>query len=222
MDHDEAAAVLAHRKDAPAAGLVALAEGWPAVIGLAALTDELDLPEGSLPDALYEYFAEELYQAAAPAVQDGILPSRACSVAWRKALPSSCSAKTLRGHPQGRRFGSGFFRHSGGHGSNCTRCFGRSSSRKAREHRSTDRAEAKRLALPPGTSREPGTTHYYWSNSTSRSALFVDILELGLPTMLAEARTRDARNSGLDLADGEKVDAPIVDLAEAEIAFHTS
>ncbi len=37
MDHEEAAAVLAHRKDAPAAGLVALAEGWPAVIGLAAL-----------------------------------------------------------------------------------------------------------------------------------------------------------------------------------------
>jgi len=27
--------VLSHRKDAPAAGLVALAEGWPAVIGLA-------------------------------------------------------------------------------------------------------------------------------------------------------------------------------------------
>ena len=46
MDQDEAASVLSHRKDAPAAGLVALAEGWPAVIGLAALTDELELPEG--------------------------------------------------------------------------------------------------------------------------------------------------------------------------------
>jgi LuxR family maltose regulon positive regulatory protein len=69
MDHDEAAAVLAHRKDAPAAGLVALAEGWPAVIGLAALTDDLDLPEGSLPDTLHEYLAEELYQAATPEVQ---------------------------------------------------------------------------------------------------------------------------------------------------------
>src|SRR4029078_13542817 len=69
MDQDEAAAVLAHRKDAPAAGLVALAEGWPAVIGLAALTQELDLPENGLPDALYDYFAEELYQAAAPEMQ---------------------------------------------------------------------------------------------------------------------------------------------------------
>ena len=50
MDHDEAAEVSVHRKDAP--GLVALAEGWPAVIGLAALTDEFELPEGGLPDAL--------------------------------------------------------------------------------------------------------------------------------------------------------------------------
>ena len=72
MDHDEAASVLAHRKDAPAAGFVALAEGWPAVIGLAALTDEFELPEGALPDALYEYFAEELYQAASPEVQRGL------------------------------------------------------------------------------------------------------------------------------------------------------
>ena len=46
MDQDEAASVLSHRKDAPAAGLVALAEGWPAVIGLAALTDDIELPEG--------------------------------------------------------------------------------------------------------------------------------------------------------------------------------
>ena len=72
MDHDEAAEVLAHRKDAPAAGLVALAEGWPAVIGLAALADDFELPEGSLPDALYEYFAEELYQAASPKVRRGL------------------------------------------------------------------------------------------------------------------------------------------------------
>ena len=68
--------MLAHRKDAPAAGLVTLAEGWPAVIGLAALTDEFELPEGALPDALYDYFAEELFQAADPYVQQGCAVSR--------------------------------------------------------------------------------------------------------------------------------------------------
>ncbi len=115
MDHDEAAAVLAHRKDAPAAGLVALAEGWPAVIGLAALTDDLDLPEGSLPDALYEYFAEELYQAATPAAQEGLcrlalapslgrrrcgVPPR-CSCAWASSVKwhASASLATRSGPP---------------------------------------------------------------------------------------------------------------------------
>ena len=93
MDHDEAAAVLAHRKDAPAAGLVALAEGWPAVIGLAALTDELDLPEGSLPDTLYEYLAEELYQAAAPAAQEAL-----CRLALAPSLAEGVAEFLLGGN----------------------------------------------------------------------------------------------------------------------------
>ena len=91
MDHEEAAEVLAHRKDAPAAGLVALAGGWPAVIGLAALTEEFDLPDGSLPDSLYEFFAEELYQAASPEVQRGLCRLAACTFAG-EGVRSSCSA----------------------------------------------------------------------------------------------------------------------------------
>src|SRR5262249_6042314 len=92
MDHDEAAEVLSHRKDAPAAGLVALAEGWPAVIGLAALTDEFDLPEGGLPDALYDYFAEELFQAAEPSIQEGL-----CRLALAPSLGEGV-AEFLLGH----------------------------------------------------------------------------------------------------------------------------
>ena len=43
-------------------GLVALAEGWPAVIGLAALLPSALPSEGSeVPETLHEYFAEELY-----------------------------------------------------------------------------------------------------------------------------------------------------------------
>src|SRR2546422_641379 len=44
-------------------GLVALAEGWPAVIGLAALLPSPLLSgETEVPETLHEYFAEELYQ----------------------------------------------------------------------------------------------------------------------------------------------------------------
>lgn len=54
------------------AGLLEQAAGWPAVIGLAALTGALALPAGELPSALYDYFAEELYQAAEPGVRWGL------------------------------------------------------------------------------------------------------------------------------------------------------
>jgi LuxR family transcriptional regulator, maltose regulon positive regulatory protein len=55
-----------------AAGLLELAAGWPAVIGLAALTGALAMPADELPTALYDYFAEELYQAAEPGVRWGL------------------------------------------------------------------------------------------------------------------------------------------------------
>jgi LuxR family transcriptional regulator, maltose regulon positive regulatory protein len=65
MTLDEAAIVLGVREEVAAPGLVALAHGWPAVIGLAALTPG-SLPKGEVPIALYDFFAEELYGAASP------------------------------------------------------------------------------------------------------------------------------------------------------------
>jgi ATP/maltotriose-dependent transcriptional regulator MalT len=62
MTHDEAAATLAHAHD-EMPGLVSLAEGWPAVIGLAALvTEPMQIGEDDVPETLHEFFAEELYQ----------------------------------------------------------------------------------------------------------------------------------------------------------------
>lgn len=61
MEPEEAMSVIG-RDDENVAALLARAQGWPAVIGLAANTTELDLPRHGLPPALYEYLAEELYQ----------------------------------------------------------------------------------------------------------------------------------------------------------------
>jgi LuxR family transcriptional regulator, maltose regulon positive regulatory protein len=71
MDQSEADAVLAARHDKVLPGLVALAQGWPAVIGLAALTGDAP-PEGNVPEALFQFFAEELYQEASPVIQGAI------------------------------------------------------------------------------------------------------------------------------------------------------
>jgi LuxR family maltose regulon positive regulatory protein len=64
MTHGEAASALeASSNSDHLTGLVALAEGWPAVIRLAALTSaSLRSTPGDVPDALYDFFAEELYR----------------------------------------------------------------------------------------------------------------------------------------------------------------
>ena len=71
MSDTEALEVL-DPKTGAASDLLDKAAGWPAVIGLAALTGELSMPEGALPATLYDYFAEELYQHAEPGVRWGL------------------------------------------------------------------------------------------------------------------------------------------------------
>src|SRR5436305_1542807 len=68
MNHDEAFAVLKQRGGEERSGLVALADGWPAIIGLAAEADTSAFREAVVPESLFEFFAEELFQAAAATV----------------------------------------------------------------------------------------------------------------------------------------------------------
>jgi LuxR family maltose regulon positive regulatory protein len=60
MTTDEAALVLAGRSTKDVHTLVDQAEGWPALIGLAALSATQEIPTERLADALYRYFAEEV------------------------------------------------------------------------------------------------------------------------------------------------------------------
>jgi len=215
MDHDEAALVLAHRKDAPAAGLVALAEGWPAVIGLAALTDDLNLPEGSLPDALYEYFAEELYQAASPAVQQGL-----CRLALAPSLTHEIVALLLgEVGPEvvraGTRLGFLSARLDSPDLHPLLRTFLLDKGRGRIRENDADRS---RLA-------EHFAGHGQWDDAFTvlsiafSDDLFLRLLESGLQSMLQEARLATL-GSWLELGRTRKLDDPIMDLAEAEIAFH--
>jgi DNA-binding NarL/FixJ family response regulator len=72
MDAGEASEVLAGRSPPSASGLVALANGWPAVIGLAGVTSaEIDQTE-HVPDALYRFFAEEVFEALDDEVKAGL------------------------------------------------------------------------------------------------------------------------------------------------------
>jgi LuxR family transcriptional regulator, maltose regulon positive regulatory protein len=213
MDHDEAAAVLAHRKDA--AGLVTLAEGWPAVIGLAALTEQFELPEGSLPDALYEYFAEELYQAASPNVQHGL-----CRLALAPSLGEGV-AEFLLGDDapdviaESVRLGFLTARLGSLELHPLLRTFLDAKAREGdRDSEATVERLGKRLA-------ELGL----WDDAFTlvdrffSEGVFVALLERGLRALLEETRL-PTLTRWLKLAESQQVDAPIVDLAGAEIAFH--
>ena len=106
MSQEEAEQVLADRRGSEARGLIALADGWPAVIGLAALTEEIELPDEGLPEALYDYFAEELYQAAEPEVRWSLSQlSLSSSVAPAVAESVLGSSEAERALVDGHRLG---------------------------------------------------------------------------------------------------------------------
>lgn len=73
MDSREAAEVLGHDAAGAASGLVALAGGWPAVIGMAAVSSaDLTGDWAEVPEELYRFFAEEVFDALGSEVQDGL------------------------------------------------------------------------------------------------------------------------------------------------------
>src|SRR5262249_8052704 len=48
---------------------IEIADGWPAVIGLAARSELRSVPTDKLAPQLYDFFAQELYEAAEPSVR---------------------------------------------------------------------------------------------------------------------------------------------------------
>ena len=75
MSEEEVEDLLAGARDGMSPGLLALAGGWPAVIGLASLTTtDSPLPDEGLelPEQLYEFFAEEVYRGLEPNVRIGL------------------------------------------------------------------------------------------------------------------------------------------------------
>lgn len=72
MSTEEAAEVLEGGRPELASGLLALAGGWPAVIGLAGMAPDVDEIDADLPETLYEFFADELYRGLDDTVATGL------------------------------------------------------------------------------------------------------------------------------------------------------
>jgi ATP/maltotriose-dependent transcriptional regulator MalT len=80
MTDDEAARVLSGRSTESVRALVRQAEGWPALIGLAALSAELEFPGEKVSESLFRYFAEEVLRAEPVDVQRFMLAASVPSV----------------------------------------------------------------------------------------------------------------------------------------------
>ena len=72
MGAEEIEEVLEGARTELTAGLLALAGGWPAVVGLAGMALDAPYPDADRPETLYEFFAEELYRGLDPTVQTGL------------------------------------------------------------------------------------------------------------------------------------------------------
>jgi len=87
MTTDEAALVLDGRTTEQVHALVQQAEGWPALIGLAALSTTHELPTERVSEALYRYFAEEVIR--------GLTEEEALFI-LRASVPLSLDERTAR------------------------------------------------------------------------------------------------------------------------------
>jgi LuxR family maltose regulon positive regulatory protein len=69
MNDEEAGRVLEGRSTKAVRALVRQAEGWPALIGLASLSADLEFPTEKVSESLFRYFAEEVLRREPPDVQ---------------------------------------------------------------------------------------------------------------------------------------------------------
>jgi LuxR family maltose regulon positive regulatory protein len=73
MTNEEASQVLSEYSDEATRRLIAQAQGWPVLIGLAALSTSTALPDDRISETLFRYFAEEVFRSEPAEVQEFML-----------------------------------------------------------------------------------------------------------------------------------------------------
>ena len=214
MEESEARDVLAWQ-DRAAEELIERAKGWPAVLGLASLTNQPYLPEVDLPEALYDYFAEELLHATTVAVQKGLTRLAALGVLSSELATELIGEKATDVLSEGVRIGA----------------ITRSGSEfelhplladflVAKLHEEPSE-EAKRLladAVRLLTAARNWDQAFHVIRSLNGSELLPNLLTLALDDLLREGRTQTVAQ-WLDLAELNHVSSPVIDLAAAETSF---
>jgi ATP/maltotriose-dependent transcriptional regulator MalT len=195
--------------------LAKLCHGWPAVLGLAARLGGASLPRKALLPGLYDYFAEELFQNASPELQRLLCQISAAPCLTRDLLEQIGGASALELAAAAEQ--SGFF-HSGGLAKELSL---HPLLRDFLKHQLGRRPD--RIALIDDlTEALLGSDRWddVWQliQECDRPDLLPGLVERSLPTLLDGSRL-PALTSWTEFGRAHDVVSPILDLAEAEIAF---
>jgi ATP/maltotriose-dependent transcriptional regulator MalT len=218
MTADEADAVLQAATAASPPGLVALAEGWPAVIGLAALAGQTNAPPDTVvPKALYDFFAEELFQTAAPDVRRDL-----CLLA-----PAAKVDRPLARHVLGDEHGDcvveesarlGFFAGTPADSFTIHPLLRDFLLTKAKEYDESARLSAVGLIVGYWLSQHAWDDAFVAISDGGRPDLVPVLVEASLDDIVESGRTASLRR-WITVADDHEISSPLLYLAQAEIAY---
>ena len=214
MSEEEASKVLG---TTDLVGVVALADGWPAVVGLAALLNGRVITPESIPSELHDFFAQELLASAdtdlqrdvtflarlpriTPSAASLLFGDRANAIvadASRRGFFSAVSTDGFEIHPLLRDF---LIRH----------------------RPSLDESELASLGRVGETLIDDGRWDeaFALAQEIQADGLFLRLIEAALSSLLSESRGETLRR-WLAWGRTRGLSAAVLDLADAEIAFRT-
>jgi len=195
--------------------LAKLCHGWPAVLGLAARLGGASLPRNALLPGLYEYFAEELYSSASSDLKRLLCQISAAPYLTRDLLERIGGTPALELVAAAEQ--SGFFQSAGAAEEPSLHPL----LRDFLEHRLGQRPDRANLI---DDLAEALLASDRWDDvwqlirDWDRPDLLPGLIERSLPTLLDGSRL-PALASWTEFGRAHNVVSPILDLAEAELAF---
>ncbi len=215
MNPLEASLVLgAQRERLP--GLQALADGWPAIIGLAALTGDRGLPDSDVPAGLHEFFAEELLSQVGRETRAHLCALAISPTLSRRLLEYVCETAA-----------DDVLREASSAGILSTSSNGEIGIHPLLREFLRTRAEQ----LPPDVLSHAAVKIGRWLVERRRwddafivalqfgeNQLLLSLLENALPEVLSEGRLPTLRR-WVDAAREARLSSPILEIADAELRF---
>jgi len=196
------------------ADLVRVCHGWPAILGLAARSQGAPFPKKALLRGLYDYFVEELCQGTSPELER-FLCQIAAAPNISKSLLERLGPPAFELATEAER--SGFLHSTGENGERSLHPLLRTFLEQRLDERS-DRIELMDELAEALLADERWDDVWQIIHDRERPDLLPHLIELSLPTLLDGSRVA-ALESWTAFGRKRKLVSPLLDLAEAEVAF---